>query len=186
MSSIGSLIKQFKYYQLLGEKTFEQIGDDQLNWQYNTQSNSIGVIIQHLNGNMLSRFTDFLTSDGEKTWRNRETEFEEKNLSRSDLMNLWQKGWDCLFKAIGDLTDEDLGRIVLVRNQQHTVEEAINRQLAHYAYHIGQIVYIGRMAAGDDWKSLSIPKGQSGRYNAKKMGNSVQKGHYTDDLLEAK
>lgn len=121
---------------------------------------------------MLSRFTDFLTSDGEKPSRNRDTEFESVVSDRSELLIIWNNGWNCLFSALRDLQEEDLEKIVYIRNEGHTVTEAINRQLTHYAYHVGQIVYIGKMSADDNWQSLSIPKNDSLRYNAEKFSKN--------------
>src|SRR5690606_7935628 len=138
---LDSVRKQFEYYKMLGEKTFSQVAEDKLFWQYNEDSNSIATIVKHLWGNMLSLWTYFLTSDGEKDFRDREAEFENDIKSREELLNKWNEGWDCLFIALNSLTTDDLGKIVYIRNQGHTVTEAINRQLAHYPYHIGQIVY---------------------------------------------
>lgn len=167
---LESVIQQFGYYKQLGEKTFDQLSDEQLFWQYNAGSNSVTMIVQHLHGNMLSRFTDFLTSDGEKDWRNRDTEFEAVLRTREELLTKWNQGWACLFDAITPLTKDDLSKIVRIRAEEHTVEEAINRQLAHYPYHIGQIVFIGKMLTNDQWHLLSIPKGQSGAFNDKMFG----------------
>src|SRR5690606_7003024 len=165
---LESVIKQFEYYKMLGDKTFVQLSDESLFWQYNEESNSIAVIVKHLWGNMLSRWTDFLNSDGEKDWRNRDSEFENDIKSRAEMLEKWEEGWNCLFNAIRPLKEEDLSRIIYIRNQGHTVMEAINRQLAHYPYHIGQIVFIGKMLA-ENWNSLSIPKGNSQNYNAEKF-----------------
>jgi len=166
---LTGVIKQFEYYRLLGEKTMARVSDDQLFWQYNPASNSIATIIKHLSGNMLSRWTDFLTADGEKESRNRDEEFENVVISRKTLLDQWNAGWDCLFTALRALTIADLDREVYIRNEGHTVTEAINRQLAHYPYHVGQIVFIGKMVCGDAWQSLSIPKGRSQEFNAVKF-----------------
>ncbi len=155
---LTSARKQFEYYKQLGEKTFAQLTDEQLFWQYNEESNSIAMIVKHLCGNMLSRWTDFLTSDGEKEWRQRDAEFESYFTTREELLNRWNEGWDCLFKALDSMTIDDLGKEIYIRNESHTVLAAINRQLAHYPYHIGQIVYIGKMVCDAKWTSLSIPK----------------------------
>lgn len=180
---LESALKQFEYYKLLGEKSFAQVSDEQLFWQYNQDSNSIATIVKHLWGNMMSRWTDFLTTDGEKEWRNRDDEFENDIHSREEIMKLWNEGWNCLFNAINPLQEEDLGKIVYIRNMGQTVTEAINRQLAHYPYHIGQIVYIARMTA-KDWKSLSIPKGQSNDYNKEKFARPKRRQHFTDEYLD--
>ncbi|RYU97489.1 DUF1572 domain-containing protein [Emticicia agri] len=160
---LNSTRKQFEYYKLLGEKTFAQVSDEQLFWQYNEESNSIAMIVKHLCGNMLSRWTDFLTSDGEKAWRQRDTEFENDITTREELLAKWNAGWNCLFKALDTLTTDDLGKVIYIRNEGHSVIEAINRQLAHYPYHIGQIVFIGKMVLDNNWTSLSIPRKTSNR-----------------------
>jgi hypothetical protein len=129
---LDSSKKQFEYYKLLGEKTFEQISDKQINWQFNSESNSIAFIVKHLTGNMLSRWTVFLTTDGEKEWRNRESEFVGEIESKTQLLEILNKGWNSLFDAIASVSDEDFDKIIYIRNQGHTVMEAINRQLAHY------------------------------------------------------
>nr|WP_068890821.1 DUF1572 family protein [Pedobacter panaciterrae] len=179
---LESVKKQFLYYKQLGEKAMEQLQEQDLFWQYNEESNSISTIVNHLSGNMLSRFTDFLTSDGEKSWRNRDNEFERKITSKEELMTLWNKGWDCLLNAINQLGDEDLNSIIYIRNDGHTVTEAINRQLAHYPYHIGQIIFIAKMRKNEAWKTLSIAKNKSADYNARKFSNEKEKRHFTDDL----
>ena len=166
---LPSIKKEFERYKRLGEKTFEQLTDEQLFYQFNKESNSIAIIIKHLRGNMLSRWTDFLTTDGEKEWRNREDEFENNTKNRQDLIHQWNEGWECLFDAIEELSEKELGKHVYIRNEKHSVLEALNRQLTHYAYHIGQIVFIGKTLCGKKWRSLSIPKGQSGAYNRKKF-----------------
>jgi hypothetical protein len=181
---LDSTKKQFEYYKLLGEKTFEQIADNQINWQYNAESNSIAIIVKHLSGNMLSRWTDFMTTDGEKDWRNREGEFEGEIESTTQLLEIWNKGWNCLFDALDSITEQDLDRIIFIRNQGHTVLEAINRQLAHYPYHVGQIVFIGKMLLDENWQTLSIARGKSAAYNIEKFSKQKQKGHFTDDYLE--
>ena len=166
---LESIKKQFEFYKLLGEKTIAQLPDEKLYWQYNKESNSIAIIVKHLWGNMLSRWTDFLTSDGEKQWRERDAEFENNINSREELLAKWDEGWKCLFDAINPITNEDLEKEIFIRNMGHSVTEAINRQLAHYAYHVGQIVFIGKMICNEDWVSLSIPRGDSKTYNEEKF-----------------
>jgi hypothetical protein len=168
---LNSVIKRFEYYKTLGEKTFEQVGDDGLFWQYNEESNSIAMIVQHLAGNMLSRWTDFLTSDGEKNWRNRDTEFESVIKSRAELLGKWNEGWACMLNALRSITEDDWGKTIYIRGEAHNVVDAINRQLAHVPYHVGQIVFIGKMIVGEKWHSLSIPKGQSESFNQKMSAN---------------
>ncbi len=178
---LTSAIKQFEYYKILGEKTFDQISDEALFWQPNSESNSIAMIVQHLSGNMLSRWTDFLTTDGEKKNRNRDSEFEYAIATREEMMTAWYSGWECMFFTIKSLQITDLESIIYIRNMGCTVMEAINRQLCHYPYHIGQIVFLGKMITNDQWKSLSIPKGDSKAYNADKFGKDKELKHFTDD-----
>lgn len=169
-SSLGSeylqtAIKRLRYYKLLGEKTFEQLSDADFHYTPNEGSNSIAVIIQHVSGNMLSRWTNFLTEDGEKDWRSRDEEFEVHNYSKQQLIAMWEKGWVCFLDALVSLTEDDLLKTVYIRKDPLTVIDAINRQLAHYPYHVGQILYIGKMIKGAAWQSLSIEKGQSEAFN---------------------
>ena len=142
---LASTRKQFEYYKMLGEKTFDQLTDEQLFWQANPESNSIATIVKHLWGNMMSRWTDFLTTDGEKEWRQREAEFENDLQTREAMLGLWNEGWDCLFQALDSVNEENINTIIYIRNQGHSIVEALNRQLAHYPYHVGQIVFIGKM-----------------------------------------
>ncbi|WP_340203479.1 DUF1572 family protein [Ascidiimonas sp. W6] len=181
---LESVQKQFAYYKLLGDKTFNQLTDDQLFWQYNPESNSIAIIVKHLWGNMLSRWTEFLTTDGEKEWRDRDAEFEADIKNREELLSKWEEGWSGLFKALESVDETNFDTVIYIRNMGHTIMEAINRQLAHYAYHIGQLVYVGRMVAGTSWKSLSIPKGDSVTYNALKFAKPKHKEHFTNEFLE--
>jgi hypothetical protein len=183
---LESVFKQFEYYKMLGDKTFSQLQEEQLFWQYNEDSNSIAIIVKHLWGNMLSRWTDFLTTDGEKEWRNRDEEFENDIKNKEELLNKWNAGWQCLFDAIKALKESDLDKIIYIRNQGHTVLEAINRQLAHYPYHVGQIVFIGKMLCDGNWKSLSIPKGSSTQFNTEKFSQDKHREHFTDEFLKDK
>jgi hypothetical protein len=180
---LESVKKQFLYYKMLGEKAMEQLEPEQLFISTNEDTNSIAVIVKHLSGNMLSRWTDFLTSDGEKEWRNRDDEFENTIETKEELFQLWNKGWYCLFNAINPLTDEQLTTIIYIRNEGHTVIEAINRQLAHYPYHIGQIVFYAKMLKNTNWDSLSIPKNKSNSYNAEKFSKEKSIKNFTDDEL---
>ncbi|MBI1227490.1 MAG: DUF1572 domain-containing protein [Bacteroidetes bacterium] len=184
MEYLSSVRKQFEYYKMLGDKTFAQLTDDQLFWQFNAESNSIATIVKHLWGNMLSRWTDFLTTDGEKEWRNREAEFDNDIPSRMELLAKWNEGWACLFHALDQVDEENLNNIICIRNQGHTVLEAINRQLAHYPYHVGQIVFIGKMVKDAEWSSLSIPRGGSQAFNTAKFEQPKQRGHFTDEFLK--
>ena len=168
-SHITSLIKQFDYYKTAGDKTLQQLSFDDLNWQFHNNSNSVSIIVKHMVGNMLSRWTNFLTEDGEKDWRQREQEFEATYTTKDQLIADWDKGWQCVYDAIKPLKNEDLERTVYIRNESHTVADAIFRQLGHYSYHIGQIAYIGVSLKNNDWQSLSIPKGQSVQFNSEKF-----------------
>ena len=155
---LQSAIKRLKSYKELGDKTFAQLTDNDLHFQPNEASNSIAVIIQHMAGNMLSRWTDLLSSDGEKEWRKRDAEFEEQHLSKQELMDLWQKGWDCCLDALASLTEEDLLKTIHIRNEGLPVVDAINRQLAHYPYHVGQVIYIAKIIRNADWQKPFHPK----------------------------
>ncbi|MBX2941699.1 MAG: DUF1572 family protein [Cyclobacteriaceae bacterium] len=179
---LQSIIKLFNNYKSLSEKTFDQLTDEELQWRPNEASNSIAVIVHHLSGNMLSRWTDFLTSDGEKPWRNREAEFEVGYQDKTRMMQAWSKGWTCLLTTLEGLKPEDLERIIFIRNEGHSVVEAIHRQLAHYASHVGQIMFIGKQIKGKDWKSLSIPVGGTSAFNADKLGKPPERKHFTEGL----
>lgn len=181
-SYLPSVIKQFEYYKSLGDKTITQLTFDDLKNEVALDSNSIAIIVKHLSGNMLSRWTNFLSEDGEKEWRQRDDEFVDTFNSKIELNDAWKKGWDCLFKALKSLSKEDLDQIIYIRNEGHTVIEAINRQMMHYAYHIGQIVFLGKLLKGTNWQSLSIPKGQSKSYNKTKFEIAKNRKHFTDDL----
>lgn len=170
MQYLQSALRQFNYYKSLGDKTFAQVPDEALFWQYNEDSNSIATIVKHMSGNMLSRWTDFLTSDGEKEWRKRDSEFENDITTREEMLKEWERGWSCVFDALNGLSEEDFSKTVYIRAEPHTVVDAINRQLAHYPYHVGQIAFIGKMAANGHWQSLTIPKGKSQQFNAEKFG----------------
>jgi hypothetical protein len=162
---LTTVIKRLKYYRDLGEKTFDQLEDRDFHWQPSSGSNSIAVIIQHLSGNMLSRWTNFLTEDGEKESRDRDDEFEIHSYSKKDLIGMWDKGWNCFLGTLESLTADDLVKTIYIRKESMSAIDAISRQLAHYPYHIGQIIYIGKMVKNENWKNLSIPKGTSQQYN---------------------
>lgn len=183
---LASVKKQFEYYKMLGDQTLAQVPDDKLFWKINENSNSIAVIVNHLSGNMLSRWTDFLTSDGEKEWRNRDGEFENDISTRAELEERWNEGWECLFRALSLLTEGDLQKEIFIRNQGHSVVEAINRQLAHYPHHVGQMVFIGKAVCDHAWITLSIPKGNSEQYNVSKFSKSRHKEHFTEEYLKTK
>jgi hypothetical protein len=155
---LESVIKRFNEYKTLGDKTFAQLSENDFFFQPNEASNSIAVIIQHMHGNMLSRWTNFLTEDGEKNWRQRDEEFEVQELSREQLIQRWEEGWNLLFDTLDSLTPGDLLKQITIRQQPLIVVDAINRQLAHYSSHVGQVVYLGKWIRGNQWTSLSIPK----------------------------
>jgi hypothetical protein len=155
----------FRYYKKLAAAAMAQVIDEQLFAVLDDEMNSIAQIVKHMAGNMKSRWTDFLTSDGEKPDRNRDSEFVEPPSTRDELMNLWEQGWSCLFQALEPLTDADLTRTVTIRGEPHSVMQAINRQVAHYSYHCGQIVFLAKHFRGSEWKSLSVPRGTSGTFN---------------------
>lgn len=181
-SYLSSVIKQFEYYKSLGDKTFNQLSFNEMVWQSDEDSNSVSILVKHIAGNMLSRWTNFLTEDGEKEWRNRDNEFINDFNSKEEIIAAWESGWFRLFEAIKPLDLEDLKSIVYIRNDRHTVTEAINRQLAHYSYHVGQIVFLGKLLKGENWQSLSIPKGDSKKYNTDKFSKDKGKRHFMDDL----
>lgn len=164
---LKSVLFEFNRYKTLGDKTFKQLSEDEIHWTYTSTDNSIAIIVKHMVGNMLSRWTNFLTEDGEKTWRNRESEFELPYDTKAELLVAWEKGWNCLFHALNSVNSENFSEKIVIREEAHTISEAINRQLAHYANHVGQILYIGKMIKGKEWISPSIPKGDSEAFNKK-------------------
>ncbi len=179
---LNSIKNQLEYYKSLGEKTFAQLDEQDFFWQFNEESNSIAIIVNHLFGNMKSRWTDFLTTDGEKEWRNRDLEFENVIKAKKELLSKWNDGWKILFDALNSVNKENFDTKIYIRNQAHSIVEAFNRQLPHYSYHIGQIVYIERMIKGQHWNSLSIPKGKSSTFNNAKFSKGKHGGHFSDDL----
>ncbi|KAB2452183.1 DUF1572 domain-containing protein [Bacillus sp. CH126_4D] len=161
-------ISNFKATKKQGERVLSQLSYEQIEWSSHEETNSIAIIIKHLHGNMRSRWTDFLTADGEKIDRNRDAEFEGGYSSKEEVIASWNKGWEYLFKMMYMLTPEHLLQTVYIRGEAHTVMQAIERQISHYALHIGQIIFIGKMLKENEWECLSIPKGQSARYVEKK------------------
>ena len=166
-SYIEDALAVFRYYKMLGERAMEQVTDAQLFASLDDESNSIAIIVKHMTGNMRSRWTDFLTTDGEKPDRNRDGEFVDPPATREALMREWEHGWRCVFEALEPLSDSDLGRIVTIRGEAHSVMQAINRQLAHYPHHVGQIVLLAKHYAGGQWQSLSVPRNKSAEFNRK-------------------
>lgn len=181
---LESIEKQFLYYKTLGEKAIEQVEPDQLFVAFNDDSNSIATIVKHLWGNMLSRWTDFLTTDGEKPWRDRDSEFDNDIQNKEELLEKWNEGWNCLLGAIHSISPDQLSQIIYIRNEGHTVMEAINRQLAHYPYHIGQIIYAAKLLKKNQWSSLSIPKNRSSQFNSEKFSKDKAIKNFTDDELK--
>lgn len=181
---LESVKKQMLYYKTIADKAIDQLDEDQLFFSTNEDTNSIAVIMKHMAGNMLSRWTDFLTTDGEKEWRKRDEEFENNSSTKAELITLWTKGWDCFFNTINSLQPEQLSQIIYIRNEGQTAMDAINRQLAHYPYHIGQIVFCAKMLKKTEWNSLSIPKNKSKEYNADKFSKEKSQKHFTDDELK--
>lgn len=164
-SYVNDSLSLFRYYKTLAERAMAQVTDDQLFATLDAGSNSIAIIVKHMAGNMLSRWTDFLASDGEKPWRDRDAEFSGPPATRIALLELWEDGWRCVFQALEPLTDADLGRSITIRGEAHSVMQAMNRQVAHYSYHCGQIVFLAKHLVHDQWRVLSVPRGKSGDFN---------------------
>jgi uncharacterized damage-inducible protein DinB len=160
-------IDLFRHYKRLGDNAMAQCPDDKLCAEIDPQSNSIAIIVKHMAGNMRSRWTNFLTTDGEKPDRHRDSEFEAAPATRAEVIALWEAGWKLLFDALAPLTDADLEKRVTIRTEPHSVTQAINRQIAHYSYHVGQIAFLARHFAGEKWQPLTIPKKRSAEFNAK-------------------
>lgn len=181
-------IKRFQYYKELGDKTFGQLSDKQVLWQYNPESNSIATIVKHISGNMLSRWTNFLTEDGEKDWRNRDSEFENDLISKAQMIEIWEKGWTTLFEALNQISEENIHQIIYIRGEKHTVLDAVLRQLAHYPYHIGQIIYVAKMLKNEDWQTLSIARNKSADFNREmlKKQNPEEVQHNASPVCYAK
>jgi len=180
MKYIEHSILLFQYYKDLGESSINQLNESQI--RDNSTGNSIAIIVKHLSGNMISRWTNFLSEDGEKSWRNRGAEFTDDFKNLDELWQFWQDGWDTLLTTLDSISDDQLDQIIFIRNEGHTVIEAINRQLAHYAYHIGQVVYIAKMHKKHDWNYLSIPPGKSDSYNAEKFYKEKKRSFFTKDI----
>jgi len=161
----SSIAAEYRRYKALGEAAIAQLSDAELARPSAGDSNSIVVIVRHIAGNLRSRFTEFRTTDGEKAWRNRDEEFEDRTLTREELLATWASGWEVLFATLSALTDDDLHQTVTIRGHSHSIHEALHRSLAHTSYHVGQIVYIAKSMHSADWRSLSIPRGQSAAFN---------------------
>lgn len=181
---LSSSIKQFRYYKQLTDQAIAQISTEQLEHRFHESDNSIVIIMQHMAGNMKSRWTNILTEDGEKKWRNRDQEFEPSTTNTKDVLHQWEEGWKVLFDTLQSISENELDRIIYIRNEGMTVSDAILRQLCHYSYHCGQIVYKCKQLIGDDWQTLSIAKNQSEAYNFKKFEQIAEQKHFLDSLLE--
>jgi hypothetical protein len=166
-SHLEDSITLFRYYKGLGERAMAQVTDEQLFAALDDEMNSIAIIAKHMAGNMRSRWTDFLTTDGEKPDRARDTEFVAPPTTREALMAMWEAGWAIVFAALEPLTDADSGRTVTIRGEAHSVTQAVNRQIAHYAYHVGQIVFLAKHLQHEKWTSLSVPRNRSAEFNAR-------------------
>jgi hypothetical protein len=170
---IELFLNRLQIYKNLCEKTFAQLNDAEILWQYNSESNSIATIVKHISGNMISRWTNFLTEDGEKDNRNRDTEFENDIKSKSEMLEVWESGWKVLFNALSQITEENINQIIFIRGEKISVSDALLRQLAHYPYHIGQIIYIAKMLKNEDWKTLSIARNKSQDFNLEMLKNQT-------------
>jgi hypothetical protein len=168
-SYLADSLAIFRQYKTLAERAVAQLSDEQLTQTLDPEMNSVALIMKHMAGNMRSRWTDFLTSDGEKTWRNRDSEFVDPPGTRQELMENWNAGWQLVFSALEPLSDQDLGRTVMIRGEAHSVTQAINRQIAHYCYHCGQIVFLAKHLRSEKWTSLSVPRSKSAEFNARMM-----------------
>jgi len=176
ISYVEDFLSLFRYYKQLAEGAMNQVSDENLSAVADDKMNSIALVVKHMAGNMRSRWTHFLTTDGEKPDRDRDSEFEDPPLTRDALMQLWSEGWDCVFTALEPLTDADLARTVIIRGEAHSVLQAMNRQIAHYAYHVGQIVFLAKHWQQDKWKSLTIPRRESAEFNEKvRIGRASQR-----------
>ena len=174
-SYVEDALAMYRYYKTLAERAMAQVRDDQLFASIDEENNSIAIVVKHMAGNMRSRWVDFLTSDGEKPDRNRDSEFDDPPRTREALMGMWEQGWKYVFDAVEPLTDTDLGRTVTIRGEAHSVMQAINRQVAHYANHVGQIVMLAKHFSGARWESLTIPRNRSGEFNSRLAAGEAAK-----------
>jgi len=181
---LASSIKQFKYYKQLGDKSMSQISEDAIFHKLHDDDNSIAMVIQHLSGNMKSRWTNIFTEDGEKEWRNRDAELEEVIKTKAEALEIWESGWKTLFETLESLSESDLDSMIYIRNEEIKVSDAIIRQLCHYSYHVGQIVYKCKQLSVGEWKTLSIARNESAKYNFKKFEQIKGEKDYLDSLLE--
>lgn len=180
---LSDAIASFRNYKEMAEKALAQVSDEEFFRSIDDEANSMAVIVKHISGNLRSRWTDFLTSDGEKPDRRRDTEFEMMDETRESLLEFWEAGWQTLFRAVEPLTVEDFGRFVTIRGEPHTICEALNRQMTHYAYHVGQIVLLAKHFRSTDWKTLSVPRGRSDEFN-KFLAEKEAKGNRFETARE--
>ena len=181
---LQGITKQFEYYRMIAEKAISRLSEEELNLKISTESNSVAMLMRHLTGNLLSRFTDFFTEDGEKSWRNRDEEFADGTYEKIALITEWNKAWEVLFQTLKGIDTTNIEQSVKIRNQEHTIAEAIYRQLSHYPYHIGQIVFIGKLIRNQDWQSLTIAKNKSQEYNRGKFDNPNSETHFSQGYLD--
>jgi hypothetical protein len=175
-SYLKDALSLMHYYKGLADRAITQVTDEQLYTTLDPEGNSIAIIVKHLAGNMLSRWTEFLTTDGEKPFRDRDGEFVDPPASRTELLDLWERGWACVFAAVEPLTEDDMPRTITIRGEAHSVTQAVNRQLCHYAYHTGQIVFIAKYFQSANWKTLTIPKNRSRMFNERvRAGEASQR-----------
>lgn len=170
------ITKRFRYYKILGDKSFEQLSEAEMHYKPSGESNNIAIIIQHMHGNMMSRFTNFLAEDGEKEWRKRDAEFEPEHVIKTDLQNLWNTGWELVLNTIEALSPNNLLQEITIRSEKLFAFDAILRQLAHYSYHVGQIVLIAKMIRNEHWKTLSVPKNKSKEFEQEMRRGNNQSG----------
>ena len=184
---LADAIKSFRNYKKMAERAIEQVSDEEFFALIDAEANSIALVVKHIAGNLRSRWTAFLTSDGEKDFRDRDTEFEVIGDTRASLMECWEAGWQTLFDALEPLTVEDFSRTITIRGDKHTIVEATNRQMTHYAYHTGQIVLLAKHFKSAEWKTLSVPKNRSAEFNqylAEKQASGTSNDNRLDDVLE--
>lgn len=180
--NLNGTIILYRYYKMIGEKSVEQLTDRELNQAPSDELHSVTILMKHISGSMISRWTNFRTEDGEKPWRNREQEFANDFSSRKELIEYWEKAWDVLFTAFDSIEISELNDIIYIRNEGHTLHEAIDRYLAHVSYHIGQIVYLSKWLRGDNWETLTILKGKTEEFNLQKFSLPKSTGFYKDRL----
>jgi hypothetical protein len=183
----SDVINSFRNSKKLADRAIEQVSDEEFFAVIDPESNSIAVIVKHIAGNLHSRWRDFLTTDGEKPDRNRDAEFEMVGDARGSLMEFWESGWQTLFDAIGPLTEQDFSKTITIRGEPHSVVEAINRQLTHYSYHIGQIVFLAKHLKSSEWKTLSVPRNRSAEFNqhlADQQAKGIEKTNRIDSAMD--